>query len=135
MSNHDAHALHLDEYDLVDAPEVEHCDKPECMDNRAFADGAERTIEKLTAELREIRLSLVHARAVYLGSGHSEFPCGLDGGAPTRVAAHDDEITCDACAKDAATRRAHGIPEPTFDGAKLLRDALAKSDEDARGLR
>lgn len=39
----------------------------------------------------------VHARPVYLGSGYSEFPCGVDGRTPAMVAAHEDEVTCPGC--------------------------------------
>lgn len=49
------------------------------------------------------RADQVHARPVYLGSGYSEFPCGVDGRTPAMVAAHEDDVTCPGCL--AAPRR------------------------------
>lgn len=76
------------------------------------ADEARYEVEPDEQLERSAYSGTVHARPIYLGSGHSEFPCGLDGGAAVLVAAHDDEVTCAGCAADVRTRRAHGIPAP-----------------------
>ncbi len=67
----------------------------------------------------------VHARPIYMGSGHSEFPCGLDARTPAMVAAWDDEVTCPKCLADVRLRAKHGIPKPDFDAAKAFDDAMA----------
>jgi hypothetical protein len=66
----------------------------------------------------------VHARPVYLGSGHSEFPCGVDGRTPAMVAAFPEEVTCPGCL-------ASPRPTPLSFGAQI--HALSKRVDSSDG--
>lgn len=87
--------------------------------SREWADD-ERSGDELEAGAYDsYRADQVHARPVYLGSGHSEFPCGVDGNTPAMVAAHDDEVTCPGCL--AAPRRPAPVIIPGAVHAKSTR--------------
>lgn len=58
------------------------------------------------------RADAVHARPVYLGSGYSEFPCGLDGRTPAMVAAWDSDVTCPDCLVEMQRRARAGSHPP-----------------------
>lgn len=71
----------------------------------------------------------VHARPIYLGSGYSEFPCGVPGNHPVMVAAHNDDVTCPECAADVKRRAKHRMPEER-DGREVVlefEEMLAKA--------
>lgn len=69
-----------------------------------------------TREEAEREPELVHARPVYLGSGVSEFPCGLSGLLRLHVSDEVEDVTCEHCATEEKARIAR-VSKPLRDEA------------------
>lgn len=81
---------------------------------------AHRFDDEAHEQLDVIRVpELVHARAVYMGSGVSEHPCGLNGAlTATLVSDEVEDLTCPACL-DAEKARIARLCAPLPDFAAL----------------
>lgn len=82
------------------------------MDNEASREWDEEQYDdELEANAYDsYRADQVHARPVYLGSGHSEFPCGVDARTPAMVAAFPEDVTCPGCKAAPARKPAPFVP-------------------------